>query len=72
MSKEVSNRVGHGKKHISFEKNYLPYIDKAIEQAKKFPGDERELVDRIGCNLWKLMEELKMYPHAPVTFRPSK
>ncbi len=65
VSKEVSNRAHHGKDHINFVKNYLPYIDKAVEQAKKFPGDERELLDHIGCNLWKLMEELKMYPHAP-------
>ncbi len=64
VSKEVSDRVHHGKKHINFVKNYMPYIDKAVEQAKKFPGDEKELIDNIGCNLWKLMEELKMYPHS--------
>lgn len=45
----------------------MPFIDKAIEQAKKFPGDENELVDNIGCNLWKLMEELKKYPHTPTS-----
>ena len=33
----------------------------AIEQAKKYASNEEELVDNIGCNLWKLMEELKKY-----------
>lgn len=65
VSKEVSDRAHHGKSNINFVKNYMRYIDKAIEQARKFPEDEYELVDSIGCNLWKLMEELKMYPHAP-------
>lgn len=39
----------------------LPNIDKAVEQAKIFASDEEDLVDNIGCNLWKLMEELKSY-----------
>ncbi len=67
VSKEVSDRAHHGKSNISFARKYMPYIDKAIEQAKKFPGDENELVDNIGCNLWKLMEELKKYPHTPTS-----
>lgn len=61
VSKEVSDRAHHGKSGINFDRRYLPYIDKAVIQAKKFPGDEIELVDCIGCNLWKLIEELKMY-----------
>ncbi len=61
VSKEVSDRAHHGKSGINFIEKYLPYIDKAVIQAKKFPGDENELVDRIGCNLWRLIEELKMY-----------
>lgn len=28
---------------------------------KKFAVDEEDLIDNIGCNLWKLMEELKQY-----------
>lgn len=32
-----------------------------MKQAKEFAGDEEELVDDIGCNLWKLMEELKRF-----------
>ena len=39
----------------------MPYIDKAVEQAKKFSGTESEVVDNIGCNLWEMMEELKRY-----------
>lgn len=61
VSREVSNRAHHGKSGINFARKYLPYIDKAVIQAKKFPDDENELVDSIGCNLWRLIEELKMY-----------
>ena len=61
VSKEVSERAHHGKSGINFAKNYMPYIDKAVEQAKKFSGNESELVDNIGCNLWEMMEELKRY-----------
>ena len=61
VSREVSNRAHHGKSGINFARKYLPYIDKAVTQAKRFPGDEYELVDSIGCNLWRLIEELKNY-----------
>lgn len=61
VSKEVSDRAHHGKSGINFAGKYLPHIDKAVIQAKKFPGDENELVDSIGCNLWRLIEELKKY-----------
>ena len=61
VSREVSNRAHHGKSGIDFARKYLPYMDKAIIQAKKFPDDEYELVDSIGCNLWRLIEELKNY-----------
>lgn len=61
VSKEVSDRAHHGKSGINFIRNYLPYIDKAVIQAKKFPDDENELVNSIGCNLWRLIEELKTY-----------
>ena len=54
VSKEVSERAHHGK-------SGCPYIDKAVEQAKKFSGNESELVDNIGCNLWEMMEALKRY-----------
>ena len=39
----------------------MPRINQAINQAKKFAVDEEDLIDNIGCNLWKLMEELKQY-----------
>lgn len=61
VSKAVSERAHHGKSGINFVKNYMPHIDKAVEQAKKFPSAEKELIEKIGCNLWKMMEELKMY-----------
>ena len=61
VSEKVSELGHHGKHGIKFEENYLPNIDKAIEQAKIFASDEEDLVDNIGCNLWKLMEELKSY-----------
>ena len=61
VSKEVSDRAHHGKSGIHFAEKYMPYIDRAVKQAKKFSDDENELVDKIGCNLWKLIEELKMY-----------
>ncbi len=61
VSREVSNRAHHGKSGIDFARKYLPYMDKAVIQAKKFPDDEYELVDSIGCNLWRLIEELKRY-----------
>lgn len=61
VSKAVSDRAHHGKKGIHFTEKYMPYIDKAVEQAKTFSGDDVELVHNIGCNLWKMMEELKAY-----------
>lgn len=61
VSKEVSDRAHHGKSGINFSGKYMPYINKAVIQAKKFPDDEIELVNSIGCNLWRLIEELKMY-----------
>jgi len=61
VSKAVSERGHHGKSGIKFATQYMPNIDQAIEQAKKFASEENDLIDNIGCNLWKLMEELKMY-----------
>lgn len=61
VSNAVSERAHHAKSGISFAKKYLPYIDKAVEQAKMFASEENELVDNIGCNLWKMIEELKKY-----------
>lgn len=61
VSKEVSERAHHGKSGINFVKKYMPHIDKAVVQAKKFPDDENELVNNIGCNLWRMIEELKLY-----------
>lgn len=61
VSKEVSDKAGHGKGGIHFSKNYLPNVDKAIEQAKAFASDEYELVSNIGCNLWKLLESMRRF-----------
>ncbi|QNU65962.1 RloB domain-containing protein [Ruminiclostridium herbifermentans] len=60
-SKEVSEKMHHGKSGINFKKNYLMHIDDAIERAKQFANDEEELVTNIGCNIWKLIEEMKKY-----------
>lgn len=59
VSKEVSEKACHGKSGINFKKNYMPFVDKAIQRAKRMPGDEAELVDRIGCNIWKLLEKMR-------------
>lgn len=61
VSKAVSDRGHHGKSGIRFATQYLPKIDLAINQAKNFASNEHELINNIGCNLWKLMEELKKY-----------
>lgn len=61
VSNAVSERAHHAKSGIGFAQKYMPYIDKAVEQAKMFPSEESELVDNIGCNLWKMIEELKKY-----------
>lgn len=61
VSREVSIKAHHGKSGINFKKNYMPYIDVAIERAKKFASDEQELLDNIGCNIWKLLESMKNY-----------
>lgn len=42
----------------TFEKFYLPNIDLAIERAKGFaPSDQ--LLEKIGSNLWELIELLR-------------
>lgn len=61
VSKAVSERGHHGKSGIRFATQYMPKINQAIDQAKKYASNEEELIDNIGCNLWKLMEELKKY-----------
>lgn len=61
VSKEVSSKAHHGKYGINFSKNYMPHIDIAMERAKTFASDELELVDNIGCNIWKLIEAMKNY-----------
>ena len=53
----LCDRAHHGKSGINFARKYLPYIDKAVIQAKRFPGDEYELVDNIGCNLCRLITD---------------
>lgn len=59
VSKAVSDRAHHGKGGINFKKNYMPMIDVAIQRAKRMPSDENALVNSIGCNLWKLLEDMK-------------
>lgn len=59
VSKEVSDKAHHSKGGINFKKNYMPMIDVAIQRAKRMPSDETDLVNCIGCNLWKLLEDMK-------------
>ena len=61
VSKEVSCKAHHGKGNIGFATNYLPNIDKAISHAKRFASDTEELVDHIGCNIWKLIESMRAF-----------
>ena len=59
VSKEVSDKAHHGKSGIGFAANYLPYVNDAISRAKEFASDEATLIDNVGCNLWKMLEEMK-------------
>lgn len=61
VSKEVSKKAHHTKSGINFQKNYMPFIDLAIARAKEFAFDEIELIDEVGCNVWKLLEKMKNY-----------
>lgn len=61
VSNEVSIKAHHGKKGIGFPTKYLPKIDDAIAHAKAFPSDADELVDNIGCNIWKLIEKMREF-----------
>lgn len=61
VSNEVSMKAHHGKKGIGFKTKYLPRIDDAISHAKEFPSDVDELVDKIGCNIWKLIEKMREF-----------
>lgn len=61
VSKEVSLKARHGKGGINFKGNYLMHIDEAIIRAKEFVSSDSELIDNIGCNVWKLIERMRAY-----------
>ena len=61
VSYELSKKAHHGKRIHEFEITYLPRIDDAITHAKAFPSDVDELVDNIGCNIWKLIEKMRAF-----------
>lgn len=61
VSSELSKKAHHGKKIQGFETTYLPRIDDAITHAKAFPSEVDELVDNIGCNIWKLIEKMREF-----------
>jgi len=61
VSREVSSKAHHGKGGINFKRNYLPNVEIAIKRAKEFASDEESLIEHIGCNLWKLIENMKNY-----------
>lgn len=69
VSKEVSIKAGHGKSGINFERNYLTKIDVAVERAKEFASVEEQLIEGIGCNLWKLIEDMRAFEQATETSR---
>ena len=37
------------------------HIDEAIMRAKEFVSSDSELIDNIGCNVWKLIERMRAY-----------
>lgn len=61
VSREVSSKAHHAKSKIHFEKNYLPHVDTAIARAKEFSSEETELIHDIGCNVWKMLENMKKF-----------
>lgn len=61
VSKEVSKKAHHGKSGINFRRNYMPNVNIAIERAKEFAGEAVELVDDVGCNIWKLLVKMMNY-----------
>ena len=61
VSKEVSNKARHGKSGIKFEQNYLLRVNLAVDRAKEFASDEEQLVKNVGCNLWKLIEDMQTF-----------
>lgn len=61
VSNELSKKAHHGKKIHDFETTYLPRIDDAIANAKAFPSGVDDLVDNIGCNIWKLIEKMREF-----------
>lgn len=67
VSNEVSKKAHHRKKIHRFETTYLPRIDDAITHAKAFPSDVDNLVDSIGCNIWKLIEKMREFDPKEVT-----
>ena len=61
VSYELSKKAHHGKKIHKYETTYLPRIDDAITHAKAFPSEVDELVDNIGCIIWKLIEKMREF-----------
>ncbi len=67
VSNELSKKAHHGKKIQDFETTYLPRIDDAIAHAKAFPSEVNELVNNVGCNIWKLIEKMREFDPKEVT-----
>lgn len=59
VSREVSDKAHHGKGGIGFKNNYLPFIDDAVQRAKEFASEENDLLNQVGCNIWKLLEDMR-------------
>mgnify|MGYP004444214131 CR=1 FL=1 len=64
VSNLLFSKTNHRKRITkkSFERHYLPNIDKAIKRAKDFSEGLSlpcELIDRVGSNLWELFDVLR-------------
>lgn len=59
VSKKLSDIAHHGKSGIGFKTKYLPKINIAIENSKKFATNINDLKSQIGTNLSDLIDILK-------------
>lgn len=55
----------------TFEKYYLPNIDLAIERAKRFASSD-QLLEKIGSNIWELIELLRENSDIKIRLCPWK
>lgn len=61
ISKELSNRVGHGKRIKRYASTYLEHIHDAIKRAKDFKTNPKDIIYDIGTNLGEFIDEIISY-----------